>query len=257
MAIPTDFKNRGFYTPGQPEKLSISPDIEFFTDSNFFEGLPNVHHLTLNFSQMLAKNIPNSSIAQGSSEPKAEFKDIVRIVTQKFRSLGKISIEFGGNPGSPYPTGGDRYHSWQPKVPRTGVREFESMDLGAIQQALGMNPKMAHITPVGDNAYILAHSFFGTHMVANLWQNLGEHINFCPETWSSVDAPSTTWFFEAEKGKELVWNEDNIQPNWRGFIPYEEKKGETIRWTERLVVRDFEGKAYFDLPPVVESQEGQ
>lgn len=136
----------------------------------------------------------------------------VRMIVGRFPRLKKISVVVDGGfvrneienhnsnqllTGRPHPTAG----------------EFEAVMITIFQQALGLNPKMSHIPSVSsaDTWYVYTNTGLPFSQ-QNLW----------PQAFGNSDPPPFARFWQAEKGKFLIWNHDNVKEDWTGFIPWDD-----------------------------------
>lgn len=158
---------------------------------------------------------------------------IVRYMVQYFKSLNKLSIVLGGGIGpmhlasmieggrkcreaenvsywiedteGKYPTHDANQH-W----PDERTQKFEAMEVSIIQQGLGLNPKLPSIRPVSfiDNAREIAYGSEGCFL---------PHV-YTPRIGPLPPPITDTWFWEAEQGDTLVWNNERVVEDWRGVI---------------------------------------
>lgn len=241
---------------------SIFPSQQFLQHSDFFDQLSNVRSLTLNFPNMELPYRGNQvyrapireHLSDELSPQTVEFKEIVRTMTGKFPSLRKLSVTFDDRPK--INRNPERWEAWRTVLPEPVTGEFESKSLSVIQQALGINPKMEHVTSVSDDPFItipmprlqIIQIITGTQLVWHTPSSnglSGNTVRFCQHEWKAAGPQITTWFWEAKKGEKLVWDENKIEPGWKEFIPYDGNLGDGIRWTEELVTRTSEGLIFF------------
>lgn len=98
--------------------------------------------------------------------------------------------------------GPEKKYFWVCGWPKYYTEHFEEWCMGEFTQALQVNPKMDHILPV------FLHDL------------LEESQFFHRQAFQTINAPYTTWFWEAEEGDALTWNQENVQRNWEGSITW-------------------------------------
>lgn len=164
--------------------------------------LSNVRDLTIDFSGL------RSQAMAGVIHPL-----VVRNMVLFFRSLKKVSVVVRGGYGPQYEDTLDLimrahdqgvrpsfvcYRHW----PEIAMQVFENQGVDDIQQALGVNPKIADIRPVTDEFDMQREVVFLEHVY-----------------YTRMPYP-VTWFWEAEKDKTLVWRDEVCIPGWRGDVRY-------------------------------------